>query len=103
MQDLPSPEEMAARIYDLMIYNKTSLYGPWKGWRLAGRDLVSPDGLRVNPERLKGLVWRQEAELRREATRARKAQKERSSGATVKVLVVDLGDWKDRHFGRRAG
>lgn len=28
----------------------------WAGWRFAGRDLVSPDGLRINPTRLRCLM-----------------------------------------------
>jgi hypothetical protein len=29
--------------------NHVQLTGPWAGWRLAGRDLVSPAGERVQP------------------------------------------------------
>jgi hypothetical protein len=38
--------------------------GEWYGWRLRSRHLVSPDGDRMTPERLCGLLWRDRAELR---------------------------------------
>lgn len=40
------------------------LNGRFIGWRIAGNYLVSPDGDRMTPERLKGLVWRDSMELR---------------------------------------
>jgi len=54
------PEAHHARI----VQNHTPLYGPWAGWRMAGRDLVSPDGDRINPRRLAGLLWRERSENR---------------------------------------
>lgn len=36
----------------------------WYGWRLRGRYLVSPDGQRMTQERLRGLQWRDQMELR---------------------------------------
>ena len=44
--------------YDRVVHNKTPLYGPWSGWRMAGRDLVAQTGARIGPERLRGLAWR---------------------------------------------
>lgn len=34
-----------------------ALVEEWKGWRFAGRDLVSPDGYRINPTRLRCLLY----------------------------------------------
>ena len=97
MTDWPTPEEMAARIYALMVRNHTPLYGPWNGWRMAGRELVDPDGTRFTPQRLRGLAWHQDASNRLNNAVARNARRKASSGRqTVKVVVVDLADWMER-------
>lgn len=74
--------------YDRTVYNITPLYGPWSGWRMAGRVLVSPDGDRITPERLRGLMFRETNEVRR-----RKAKTKCGFQG-----VVVAGD-----FGHRAG
>ena len=45
----------------------------WVGWYFtqSGQYLVSPDGDRITPERLRGLLWRQACETRMAAIRAR--------------------------------
>lgn len=58
------PTPCALAHYRRVIDNHVRLHGPWAGWRLAGRDLVSPDGDRINPQRLRGLLFRQDAEAR---------------------------------------
>jgi len=40
-----------------VVHNRMPLYGPWAGWRMAGRELVSPDGDRISPRRLLGILW----------------------------------------------
>ena len=45
--------------YERVVHNKTPLYGPWSGWRMAGQYLVSPDRARITPERLRGILWRE--------------------------------------------
>lgn len=59
--------------YARVVHNKTALYGPWLGWRMAGRYLVGPDGQRVTPERLRGLAWRIEQEKRIDLAKIRKS------------------------------
>lgn len=80
------------------------LSGRFAGWRIAGNYLVSPHGDRMTPERLNGLVWRDQMELRlagyasrRKAERDTKAKQYRPK---VKVVIVELDDWRERHFGR---
>jgi hypothetical protein len=68
-----------------------ALHGPWQGWRLAGRWLVTPDGVRLSPERVRGLAWRQDAEARRDAAKARNATQDQ----LVRVVVVRLSDVRD--------
>lgn len=94
--------ESPAEHYDRVVHNKTALHGPWRGWRMAGRHLVSPEGDRFSPERLKGLAFRLEAEQRLEAARARNASRKARQRELVKVVVVDLDDWRRRHFGTSA-
>lgn len=55
----------AAALYEFRIHGIGPLGGDhWRGWRLAGRMLVSPDGDRISPERLRGLLWREKQEKR---------------------------------------
>lgn len=92
----PCPNGCARRIVD----NHVELSGPWAGWRLAGRDLVAPSGERIPERRLRGLLWRADATDLRDSARARNAAQKARQQSMVKVVVVDLGDWRERHFGR---
>lgn len=58
------PNACARALHERVIYNIMPLYGPWAGWRLAGAVLVSPDGDRISPERLRGILWREQLRLR---------------------------------------
>ena len=68
-----------------------TLTGPWDGWRFAGRDLVAPDGQRISPERLRGILFRQELEARRDGLHARRKQSERQ---LVRVVLIDLASYR---------
>lgn len=74
------------------------LIGEWYGWRLRGRHLVSPDGERITPERLRGLLWRDGSELRLAGYASRRtaeqAQRAARYGPRVKVVVIDLADYR---------
>ena len=74
--------------------------GDWHGWRLAGRHLVSPDGRRITRERLAGLLFRDELELRRAGFASMRAAEANRRGRQyqprVKVVVVDLADLRVR-------
>ena len=50
--------------YARTVHNKTPLYGPWSGWRMAGRFLVAPGRERITPERLRGVLWAEENRAR---------------------------------------
>lgn len=68
----PCPNGCAQALYERTVYNRHHLPQPWNGWRFAGRELVSPEGDRIAPERLRGLLWREAGEKRvsrRQATR----------------------------------
>ncbi len=63
----------------------------WNGWRFAGRFLVSPDGDRMTPERLRGLCWRDYLELRRAgfpSRRAAESVKALKAGFRERVVVL---------------
>ena len=73
----------------------------WYGWRLRGRHLVSPDGQRMTIERLRGLMWRDQMELRLAgyASRRKAEEARRATSANpfkVKVLVFDLAEYRHR-------
>lgn len=53
-----------------VVYNQMPLHGPWQGWRMAGRDLVSPDGDRISPRRLVGILWVERCRQRLDQARA---------------------------------
>lgn len=93
------PNQCAAQVLDQVTRNHVRLHGQWAGWRLAGRDLVSPEGVRVSPERLKGLMWRQEQEARIAASRERKS----GHRGVVTVLRIRNSDWHAERFGSCAG
>ena len=79
----------------------------WHGFRFAGRWLVGPDGDRMTPHRLRGLLWRDAMELRRAGYASRRAAEagKIASGRqrTVKVLVIDIATVRDRYSGQAAG
>ena len=83
------------------------LTGPFAGWSVRGNYLVSPDGDRMTPERIAGLAGRDQMELRvagfASRRKAEAGQRKAGQRQMVKVVVVDLGDFRDRHFGRSAG
>lgn len=61
----PCPNPCAAALYERDVYGKQYLTAEWQGWRLAGRVLVSPDGDRISPERLRGILFHESMRSRR--------------------------------------
>lgn len=51
------PNACAFARYDRVVNNTTPLYGEWDGWRMAGRELVAPNGVRFRPGRLLAIAW----------------------------------------------
>lgn len=72
----------------------TDIPADWRGFRFAGRYLVTPDGDRMTPQRLRGLAWRDAMELHRAGFASRR-RAERGAGGRVKVVVVDLQDYRE--------
>ena len=86
-----------------VLRNHVELHGPWAGWRLAGRDLVSPEGVRLSAGRLKGIVWREESEQRLARVRARNDERKAGHRGMVTVIRMPVRDWHAERFGSRAG
>jgi len=70
--------------------------GDWHGWRLSGRVWSPRNGQRITRERLAGLLFRGELELRRAGFASRRAAEANRRGrqyqSRVKVIVVDPAD-----------
>lgn len=84
---------------------RTDVPARWVGWRFSaeGAHFVSPDGDRITPERMRGILWRDAMELRRAGLRSRREAEKPVRRGPVKVVVVDLADWHARNVGSRAG
>lgn len=67
--------------------------------RYGDRSLMEPKNLK----RMEGLIWRQEAEQRLQATRARNEARKTGFRGMVTVLRMPLCDWHAERFGSRAG
>lgn len=80
------PNPCAKAHYDHVVYNHVPLAGPWSGWRLAGRYLVSPgnrtNAVRITPERLRGMMWAEKIKARAEIAQTAK------SGHRGKVIAL---------------
>ena len=59
------PNSCAGALYERNVYGRQHLTQEWRGWRLAGRVLVSPDGDRISPERLRGILFAESMRTRR--------------------------------------
>lgn len=84
------PNRCAAERHARLVDNKTPLYGEWTGWRMAGRHLVAPNGVRFTPKELDAIAWaRKHAELReRKAARVTAGNIKRSLESRVIVLTA---------------
>lgn len=57
----------ARNLYAEKVLGHVDLSADWAGWRLRGRWLISPDGDRINPLRLRGILFREALERRHKA------------------------------------
>lgn len=68
---------------------RIDLPGTWTGWQVRGRFLVSPDGEHITAERLRGLLWRDGAELRLAGFATRRKAEKAKARAAGKALLKD--------------
>jgi hypothetical protein len=69
----PNKEEALAFMYDALVHSSIDLACEWEGWKIRGRDLVTPDRDRISVGRLKWLIAREamrEASGRRLVTKS---------------------------------
>ena len=63
------------------------------GWRIRGRYLIGPDRQKITPERLRGVLWRDEMELRLAGFASRrKAEADKAKRQRVRVVIVPLSE-----------
>ena len=79
----------AQQMFSWRVSGHGNLPGEWAGWRLAGRWLISPDGVRVLPGQMQAMVWHQ-VHMRK------KRKKAVSQDAQLIALFSDLQDRIDR-------
>ena len=48
-------KEIATQLQD-RVYHRHDLTGPWSGWKVRGRTLIGPGGVRVTPEALREMA-----------------------------------------------
>jgi len=51
-----APNGCARNLYEIEVHQKQDFTGFWLGWKMRGRELVSPDGDRISVERLRGIL-----------------------------------------------
>ena len=84
----PCPNACARTQHERLVHNRHELHGPWTAWRFAGCELVSPDGDRINAERLRGILFT-------EALRRRYAKPQPGDGAKVHRIVLPARESPD--------
>lgn len=65
--------DCAKRTYHEKVLGHVDLAADWAGWKLRGKWLISPDGQRINPLRLRGILFREEGEKRVARSNQRKS------------------------------
>lgn len=72
--DIPM-NHCARRLYDEKVLGHIDLGGDWAGWRLRGKWLISPDGDRINPLRMRGILFREAGDKRISKQKAKDGQR----------------------------
>lgn len=73
----------ARTLYAERVLGHIDLPGEWAGWKLRGRWLLSPDGDKINPQALRGLLFRDASEKR-----LQRAQQANANAGQVIPLVL---------------
>lgn len=76
----------------------TAMPPEWSGWQIRGNYLVTPTGEKIHKRRVEGMAFREHLELRRAGFASRRAAEAgksgRQYGPRVKVVIVDLQDYR---------
>lgn len=61
----PCPNRCAAAHHDRVVYGRQALHGPWSGWRLTDREIITPERDRMPRDLLRFLIAREKRVSRR--------------------------------------
>lgn len=77
----------------------------WAGWSFSacGRFLIGPNRQRITRERMEGILWRDEQELRRAGLKSRRKAEKAGHRGMVTVIRLPNADWHRERFGCIAG
>lgn len=54
-------------MYDLLVNSRVDFANEWSGWKMRGAVLISPEGDRIRPERLRGLLFGESLKKRKKS------------------------------------
>lgn len=77
-----APNPCAVERWWRVVENKTPLHGEWSGWRMAGKYLIAPNGVRFCPGRLQAIAWAE----KQTAMKARRDKKQTECPQRVVAL-----------------
>jgi hypothetical protein len=60
----PTPDEALQFMRQVLLHCDCDFTHEWQGWKLRGRDLVTPGGERINARRLQGLLFVEASRVR---------------------------------------
>lgn len=86
----PSKDDAEAFMYAALIDCHIDLAQEWSGWKIRGRDLVDPHGTRISVGRMRALMFREDADQRRD--RAHIREKRSNTTNVVRFGPVHRGD-----------
>ena len=87
--DEPSQAEAMEFMYQVLVNGQLDLRNEWNGWKLRGPYLVAPNGDRILPQRLLGLLYTEKLQKRvYQATKANAAAKAKPAPLADLGVVV---------------
>ena len=85
----PSKEDAEAFMYAALIDCHIDLAQEWAGWKIRGRDLVDPTGVRLSVARLRYLMFREESAQRRDRAHLREGRSSETNVVRLPLLPRD--------------
>lgn len=85
----PSKDDAEAFMYAALIDCHIDLAQEWAGWKIRGRDLVDPSGVRLSVARLRYLMFREESAQRRDRAHIRECRSIDANVVRLPLLPKD--------------
>lgn len=85
----PSKDDAEAFMYAALIDCHIDLAQEWSGWKIRGRDLVDPSGVRLSVARLRYLMFREESAQRRDRAHLRENRPSTTNVVRLPLLPQD--------------